>query len=181
MEKENILIVIDAQNDFIDGALSNDVAQERVSNIISLIKSKKWDFVILTRDTHENNYLETQEGRKLPIEHCIKGSHGWQIHKDIMKTVIEQDIPYNIINKHTFGYEYIGNSVYEICNEFSELTITMCGFCTDICVISNALILKSYFIENTEINVIENACAGVTPESHDAAIMVMKNCQINIK
>ena len=162
------LIVIDMQNDFIDGALGTKEAQAIVPNVKKKIEeySMRGDEVIFTRDTHHKNYLETNEGNHLPVEHCINGTYGWLIADEV-------NYPeYRHINKATFGYtmwEYEGN--------FEEVELV--GLCTDICVVSNALILKAQFPE-INITVDASCCAGVTPESHKAALTTMKMCQINV-
>lgn len=185
---KNILVVIDAQNDFIDGALANTVAQERVPNIVELINSKEWDYIFATYDTHFEDYLETKEGEKLPVKHCLYQSEGWKINDDVYQAIVNAEIngtKVTTIAKETFGYPDFGHDMMDVMGieteeDLQEMNITMCGFCTDICVVSNALILKACFYKEAEINVVENACAGVTKESHDAAINTMKMCQINI-
>ncbi len=161
------LIVVDMQNDFITGSLGSLDAQNIVHNVRKLVESFDGK-VIFTRDTHNGDYLETQEGRKLPVEHCIKGTHGWEICDELK--------PYakTIVDKITFGstelYKYIDNP---------EDGIVICGLCTDICVISNAMILKAQF-PDAPISVKESCCAGVSPESHNNAICAMKTVQLEI-
>ena len=166
------LIVVDMQNDFIDGALGT---AEAVA-ILSYVKEKIEQFdgkVLFTRDTHEANYLSTQEGRNLPVEHCIKGTKGWEI--------TEALLPYaaDVIEKPTFGsYELVARLLEE--NQINPISkITLVGLCTDICVISNAMLLKAALLD-TEIEIDASACAGVTPSSHKNALEAMKMCQINI-
>lgn len=177
---KNILIVVDVQNDFINGSLGNIDAETRVPNIVNLIKSTKWDHIFVTRDTHDVDYLRTKEGEKLPVEHCIRDTFGWEIHPAVQEALNECECV-RYINKDTFGYESwdiaFGEFDFEICD---DLNVVMCGFCTDICVISNALAIKMLFPYHAEVSIIEECCAGVTPESHNAALLVMKNCQINI-
>lgn len=161
------LIVIDMQNDFIDGSLGTDEAVEIVPNVRKKIEEyrKNGDEIIFTRDTHGENYLDTPEGKKLPVVHCVKGTHGWQIADGL-------DIPDAVhIDKPSFGYTQ--------WDKFSFDKIELVGLCTDICVVSNALILKAFF-PNTEISVDSNCCAGVTPETHNAALETMKMCQIDV-
>ena len=167
-----VLIVVDAQNDFISGVLGTPEAEAAIPYIVEKVNAAdKNTLIIYTRDTHYTNYLNTPEGKKLPIEHCIKDTYGWQIDSRVYK-----DNNCIILNKHTFG----------ICNWFNILVeeieeIELCGFCTDICVISNALSLKSdLHIEGVPITVDAKACAGVTPEKHNAALDVMESCQINV-
>lgn len=177
---KNILVIVDVQNDFIDGSLGNLNAAARIPNIINLIKSTKWDVIFVTRDTHDNDYLRTKEGEKLPIEHCIKNTNGWEINSKVQEALNECEVV-RYINKDTFGYDSwehaFGEFDFEICD---DLNIVMCGFCTDICVISNALAIKTLFPYHGEVSIIEECCAGVSTESHKAALTVMKNCQINI-
>ena len=162
------LIVIDMQNDFIDGALGTPEAQAIVPNVKKKIEEYKarGDEIIFTRDTHRANYLETNEGKHLPFEHCIHGTKGWIIANEVSYP------EYDHIDKYTFGFEYWSDHY-----NFDEIEIV--GLCTDICVVSNALILKAQFPESN-ITVDASCCAGVTPESHQAALTTMKMCQINV-
>lgn len=162
------LIVIDMQNDFIDGSLGTKEAQAIVSNVKKKIEEYKsrGDQIIFTRDTHFENYLETNEGKHLPVQHCVYETSGWEISKEL-----DTDNAI-LVNKKTFGYR----GWYEFgFNEDVELV----GLCTDICVVSNALILKAMYPE-INISVDASCCAGVTPESHKAALTTMKMCQINV-
>lgn len=163
------LIVIDMQNDFIDGALGTQEAQAIVPNVKKKIEEyrARGDKVIFTRDTHSEDYLSTNEGKHLPVKHCIRGTDGWDISKTL--DVKSEDI---ILNKPSFGsfrWLYMG----------IDDDIEIVGLCTDICVVSNALILKALYPE-INITVDASCCAGVTPESHQAALTTMKSCQINI-
>ena len=165
------LIVVDFQKDFVDGALGTPEAQA----IIPRVKEKIAEYranggnVIFTRDTHQKNYLETNEGKHLPVEHCIEGTDGWQIYEGLT----ESDSV--ILDKPTFGY--LG---WRKCIEDSAgLKIELIGLCTDICVTSNALILKATFPEAV-VSVDSTACAGVTPASHEAALNTMKMCQVEV-
>lgn len=162
------LIVIDMQNDFVTGALANPTAETIIPNIKKKIEEyeRNGDKIIFTRDTHRSNYLETTEGKYLPVPHCIHGTWGWLV-------VDELNHPeYYHVNKTTFGYPH-----WEYENDLEEIELV--GTCTDICVISNALILKAQF-PNANITVDASCCAGVTPESHQAALTTMKMCQINV-
>ena len=178
-----ILYIIDAQNDFCaeGGSLSNKECIKNASNIVKLLKNERFDKIVCTLDTHHENYLDTLEGKKLPIVHCIEHSKGWQIRPDILEELDNLRMGSTSVigqSKQTFG---LSNLVYEQNHHYDRNDeIYICGFCTDICVISNALLLKSVNFE-TPITVIESCCAGVTPEKHNAAIEVMKSCQINIK
>ena len=162
------LIVVDMQNDFIDGALGTPEAQAIVPNVKKKIEEydAREDAIVFTRDTHFENYLETNEGKNLPVKHCIMGTHGWQIADGL-------EVPYaRYLNKPTFGW--LGWKSFDFDDE-----IEIVGLCTDICVVSNALILKAMFPE-IKITVDASCCAGVTPESHKAALQTMKMCQINV-
>lgn len=166
------LIVIDMQNDFIDGPLGSPEAVAIVPRVQKKIEEYVafGNNVIFTRDTHSSDYLNTNEGRHLPVVHCIRGTTGWCIHKDI-----QNQFGTVIIDKPTFGYTEWG--------AFSDLLyvdeVELVGVCTDICVVSNALILKAVYPE-VNISVDASCCAGVTPESHMAALTTMKMCQINV-
>jgi len=168
---KKILIVVDMQNDFIDGALGSCEAQAIVKNVRE--KLEKFDGeVIFTLDTHGEDYLKTQEGKKLPVPHCIKGSMGWELHPDLI------ELAKNRIEKPTFGAvslpEYVCNL---LGGEPSEIELV--GLCTDICVISNAMLLKAAFPE-TKITVDSSCCAGVSPQSHQTALDAMRAVQIEV-
>ncbi len=169
-----LLLVIDMQNDFISGSLGTDAARKIVPKVKEKIEQyrQNGDTVIFTRDTHDDNYLQTQEGRNLPINHCIKGTFGHNISAELNTEGWE------IIDKPTFGCLALAKHIAENQNQWSE--IELCGLCTDICVVSNALILKAQLPE-TKITVDAECCAGVTPKSHTAALLTMKMCQINVK
>lgn len=169
------LIVVDMQNDFIDGALGSKEA----SAILPAVKAKIEGFdgrVIFTRDTHEADYLSTQEGRNLPVEHCIKGTDGWQINTELEALRSEEPV-----DKPTFGSVALAQllKAYDTHEEKIE-SVTLIGLCTDICVISNAMLIKA-FLPETPITVDAACCAGVTPESHENALSAMSVCQINIE
>ena len=170
----NILVVIDMQNDFIDGALCTPEAVAIVPKV--MVKMMNFDGLVLaTRDTHGEDYLERQEGKKLPVVHCIKGTHGWEIKDEIQQLLISQPI-----DKPTFGSEALGKVLKDLNNDVEPIdSITLVGLCTDICVISNAMLLKA-FLPEVPIMVDASCCAGVTPESHERALEAMKACQIEI-
>lgn len=171
-----LLIVVDMQNDFIDGALGTKEATEIVSNVAQKINDYRAqkNFIVFTRDTHQKNYLQTQEGKNLPIVHCIEGSDGWQISKKLNT----QDS--KIFNKPSFGSLELAEYISRL-PELSQIQeIELVGLCTDICVISNALILKAKFPEMA-ISVDSTCCAGVTPQSHTNALNAMKMCQVCVK
>lgn len=163
------LIVVDVQNDFVDGSLGTKEAQVIIPNVKKKIKEyrDRGDQIIFTRDTHPTNYLETYEGKHLPVVHCVKDSIGWQI-SDKLDFDAENDI---LIDKPTFGYLN--------WKDFDFEGVEICGLCTDICVISNALIIRATYPE-IDITVDSSCCAGVTPETHKAALETMKMCQIKI-
>ena len=203
----DILVVIDMQNDFITDALGTPEAPNIVDSVCGLIRSFDGQ-VVYTRDTHFEDYLNTQEGKKLPVEHCIKGTDGWQICKKVSECIGEEDL---IVDKVTFGAEQLPNllrkrmkreytaddmamSAERVKSENSEGSaennenavadmipeeIHLAGLCTDICVISNAMICKAAFPE-TLIYIHEACCAGVTPESHRTALDAMRACQMEI-
>lgn len=170
-----ILVVIDMQNDFIHGALGTKEAQEILPNVVEKLKHWKGE-ILFTRDTHNENYLETQEGKNLPVPHCIQGTTGWEIHEDLQHWVT---LP--VLDKPNFGSLALPSKLKEIFGTTpeSEVTITLIGLCTDICVLSNAIILKPALPE-AKIQVDGACCAGVTPESHQNALAAMPLCQIQV-
>lgn len=170
-----ILLVIDMQNDFISGALGTPEAEAIVDRVVEEIKKHPAEDVIATRDTHAENYLETQEGRKLPVVHCIKGTPGWELHPKIAAALNGS----SVIDKPTFGSGELAEKL-ALLAKADDLDITLVGLCTDICVVSNALLIKA-FLPETPLRVIAGCCAGVTPESHQAALDTMRMCQIEIQ
>ena len=175
---KKILIVVDMQNDFIDGSLGTPEAEAIVDNVVAKINTYTKDCVYATRDTHQDDYLMTQEGENLPVVHCIEGTHGWEIN-DKVKEALGSAV---VMNKPTFGSMQLADMmVMEFMgHEMSECEIELVGLCTDICVVSNAMILKARLPE-VKISVDSSCCAGVTPESHDAALKTMQMCQIAVK
>ena len=178
---KKITVVIDMQNDFLTGTLANPDAVSIIPSVFEEIR--KADYVVYTRDTHDSNYIKTQEGKKLPVPHCINGTWGWNIVEELMPRNIDSIINagnWIIFDKPSFGYVDIWNNkdFSNLINE-NEVEVTFCGTCTDICVISNAMIVKSLYPELI-VNVKADACAGLTPEKHKAALEVMSSCQINI-
>ncbi len=161
------LIVIDMQNDFIDMALGTAEAVAVVPFVKAKIEEyvKNGDEIIYTRDTHGEDYLETPEGKKLPVPHCIKGTKGWEIYDGLYVKGSK------IIDKPNFGWPNWRDEKLE--------SVELVGLCTDICVVSNALIIKAMF-PDIEVKVDKNCCAGVTPESHNAALKTMQMCQIDV-
>ena len=171
---KKILVVVDMQNDFIDGALGTAEAVAIVENVKARIREYDPADVFVTMDTHAPNYLETQEGRNLPVEHCIKGTEGWQIRSDIAALLPD----WHIYEKPTFGSVALAKDIAEIAAK-EDIEIEVLGLCTDICVVSNALMLKAYMPE-VQISIDPSCCAGVTPESHEAALKTMQMCQIKV-
>ena len=175
----NILVVVDMQNDFLTGSLANPDAVKIIPGIVEEILSGKYDHIYATCDMHGKNYLDTIEGKHLPIPHCELGSWGEDFPPEINKALGKQ-ANVSCITKTTFGEPYLATRIekrYER-SEDKELSITLVGTCTDICVISNALILKT--IPYAEVSVIEHLCAGTTPENHENAIKAMRQCHVNI-
>jgi nicotinamidase-related amidase len=169
----NILIAVDLQNDFIDGALGSPEAVAIVDRAAEIIRNFDGS-VYVTLDTHSDQYMETAEGRHLPVPHCIKGTHGFLLNQTVQAAL--DTCPYTVVEKPTFGSVELP-SILRRQHGDGPHRITLIGLCTDICVVSNALLIKAAFPES-ELTVIESACAGVTPESHAAALTVMRSCQI---
>lgn len=170
---QDILMVIDMQNDFIDGALGTKEAVSIVSNVRKKIEEFDGK-VFFTRDTHFDNYLETQEGRNLPIKHCIKNTHGWQIREEL-----DELRKTEAIDKVTFGSSDLGKILLDLDKEETIKSITFVGLCTDICVISNVMIAKA-FLPEAKIIVDSSCCAGVSPQTHDQALEAMKVVQVEV-
>ena len=171
---KKILIVVDMQNDFIDGSLGTKEAVAIVPAVVAKIKAYAGETVFATLDTHPENYLETAEGRHLPVVHCVKSTAGWEINADVKAALDSVGATY--IEKPTFGSTVLMEKVKSIATT-DEVEIEVIGLCTDICVVSNALLLKAALPE-TKISVDPACCAGVTPETHQAALTTMKMCQI---
>ena len=171
-----VLIVVDMQNDFIDRALGTKEAVTIVANVIDKIKSFD-GMVIFTQDTHQTDYLQTQEGKNLPVEHCIQGTHGWELQTDIKNLMEEKNS--SVYTKNTFGSKDLVHELVELSKREKLEEIQLVGLCTDICVISNALTIKT-FLPEIRISVDESCCAGVSPESHENAINAMRVCQIEV-
>ena len=171
---QDILIVVDMQNDFIDGALGTAEAVAIVPKVAEKVRDFKGT-VIFTRDTHGENYMPTQEGRNLPVPHCIKGSRGWDVCPALepLRTGLT-------IDKPTFGSAELGKVLLELDAKEPVGSITLVGLCTDICVISNAMIAKA-FLPEVPVTVDAACCAGVTPESHRNSLSAMRMCQVRIE
>ena len=164
-----ILVVVDMQNDFIDGSLGTPEALAIVENVKKKISQYDQENIFVTMDTHEENYMQTQEGKNLPVPHCIRGTEGWRLNPTIREAAGDCEL----VEKPTFGSTELPKAVKD-CDEFILL-----GLCTDICVISNAMIVKA-FLPEVPVRVDASCCAGVTPESHENALAAMKCCQIEI-
>ena len=172
----HVLVVVDMQKDFVDGALGTKEAVQIVPRVARKIRSHDGP-IFVTYDTHFDTYLHSNEGLHLPVPHCIRGSEGWQLHEEIQKALQgKQFVP---VEKITFGSVDLPAMV-EASADGDAFTVELVGLCTDICVVSNALLLKAHFPE-TEIWVDPGCCAGVTPESHAAALQTMTMCQIQMR
>lgn len=177
---KRILVVVDMQTDFVDGALGTPEAVAILENVTRKIGSYAADpggVIFVTYDTHPESYMETSEGKHLPVPHCIKGTEGWELHPAVAAAL--SGVAYTPVEKPTFGSVALP-ALVEQAAEGEAFTVELIGLCTDICVVSNALLLKAHFPE-IPISVDAACCAGVTPESHRAALMTMKMCQIEIK
>lgn len=169
-----ILIAVDLQNDFIDAALGTKEAVAIVDKACQVINSYDEKSIIATRDTHGANYMETQEGKNLPVPHCIKGTDGWQINAKVQKALRGA----KIIDKPSFGSVELAEYIRDLAAK-EDISVTLIGLCTDICVVSNAMLIKA-FCPEIPVSVIASACAGVTPQTHDVALTTMKSCQIKV-
>ena len=176
-----ILLLIDCQNDFIDGVLGTEEAQKALPGIVEKVNRFDGDAIFYTLDTHYNNYLSTREGQNLPVKHCIVDTPGWNYPKELTDAIIRKGNSCEIrsVTKITFGADYLPDSISKMFPKCGEMEIEVVGFCTDICVISNVLIIKAAFPE-AKITVDSSCCAGVTPEKHRAALEVMRSCQIDV-
>lgn len=172
---KRVLVVVDMQNDFVDGALGTKEAAGIVENVVSKIRDFDGN-IFVTMDTHQDNYMETAEGRKLPVPHCIKMTEGWELNEKVKAALSDKE--YRTLEKGTFGSTALVDEVRKIKGG-DEIEMEFMGLCTDICVVSNVLLLKAFFPED-RITVDAGCCAGVTPESHKAALETMKMCQIDI-
>lgn len=169
-----VLVVVDMQNDFIDGALGTPEAQRIVPAVVEKIKN--WDgAVYATQDTHQADYLNTQEGQNLPVTHCVEGTPGWEIAPAIREALTDVIC----LTKPTFGCRALAETLAAVNQDQPIEEIVLVGLCTDICVISNALLLKA-FLPEVPVRVDAACCAGVTPESHRNALAAMRQCQIAV-
>lgn len=173
---KKILVVVDMQKDFVDGSLGSKEAVAITPNVVEKIKNHD-GLIIATRDTHFEDYMETSEGKNLPVVHCIKGTEGWELDKNIEKALEGKNVTY--VDKFSFGSPALPGIVSGLVGR-DEFEVEFVGLCTDICVVSNALYLKANYPE-VKMSVDSNACAGVTVEKHNAALEVMRSCQIIVK
>lgn len=172
---KKILLVVDMQKDFVDGSLGSSEAVAMKPSTIAKIKNFEGD-IIVTRDTHFDDYMDSSEGKKLPVVHCIKNTEGWELDKDIKEALADKNVTY--VDKFSFGSLALPGIVTGLVGRDS-FSMEIIGLCTDICVVSNALILKAAFPE-IEISIDSACCAGVTPDKHNAALETMRSCQINV-
>lgn len=175
---KRIMVIVDMQKDFISGALGTKEAQDVLKRLAHRLTHELDEdtFVVFTKDTHSEDYLKTPEGKKLPVAHCIKGTDGWEIPEELTNPFLNSPV---VIEKPTFGSIELMNWLSDLIDIQEVTEITFCGLCTDICVVSNALMAKAFF-PNAVIVVDSTLCAGVTPETHEAALTTMKMCQIDV-
>ena len=175
--KQKVLIVVDMQNDFIDGSLGTKEAEAIVPAVCEKVEkaAEAGALIFATMDTHEENYLDTREGRYLPVRHCIRDTEGWRIHPEVAK-LLGDCIS---LEKPTFGSTRLPELLRRLSVGAEKVAIELIGLCTDICVVSNALVLKAALPE-ADISVRRDCCAGVTPEKHEAALLTMASCQIDV-
>ena len=166
---KKLLVIVDMQNDFVTGSLANDAAEKIVDKIADYAKTFDGD-IVFTRDTHTKDYMDTQEGKNLPVPHCIKNTYGWQI-VNVLRT-----IPGRTFDKPTFGSIELAE---ELRKNYADAEIYFVGTCTGICVLSNAIIAKA-FVPEAEINVIRDMCACVSEETNETALNAMALCQIKV-
>lgn len=172
---KRFLVAVDLQKDFVDGALGSPEAVAMIPAAAKKIRRFDGE-IFVTLDTHFENYMETAEGKKLPVPHCIKGTPGWELDRKIKKALEKKS--YVAVEKNTFGSVRLPALIAEAAAG-EEFSVVIIGLCTDICVVSNALLIKANFPE-AEISVDPACCAGVTPEKHEAALETMRSCQIDI-
>lgn len=174
---ERYLIVIDMQNDFVTGSLGSKEAEKIVPNVMEKVNDFKGK-IYFTQDTHDEEYMSTQEGRCLPVKHCIYGTEGWELIDELKELKEEKQL--KVFKKNTFGSVELADALRRENEENGIKSVELIGLCTDICVVSNALLIKA-FLPEIPVYVDAACCAGVTPESHMAALKTMESCQINIK
>lgn len=177
-----VLVVVDAQTDFVDGALANEQAQANVVDLAEAVAGAD-GLVIGTLDTHQADYMDTQEGRNLPVPHCEEHTEGWLPHPTVLEALVRRQerlgVAVPMFRKPTFGSTRLAEQLSELAKDHDVRRIRFVGYCTDICVVSNALLVKA-FLPETEIVCEAWACAGVTPDAHEAALTVMESCQVKV-
>ena len=173
---KKVLVVVDMQKDFVDGALGSKEAIAIVPSVVKKIKEFDGE-IFVTYDTHFENYMDTSEGKKLPVRHCIKGTDGWELNDEVKQALNAKK--FTPVEKKTFGSVDLPVLIKEAIGD-DDFTVELIGLCTDICVVSNALIIKAVFPE-APISVDAACCAGVTPEKHEAALETMRSCQIDVR
>ncbi len=171
---KKVLIVVDMQNDFIDGALGTKEAQAIVPNVVDKIKNWEGD-IIITQDTHKENYLETREGKYLPVEHCIRGTKGWELNAEVKEALDAKNAYKSYVEKNSFGEIVVAEKCFMQNYDYIEFI----GLCSEICVINNLLLVKALCPE-VDVAVDASCCAGATPDGHEAALLVAKSCQVKI-
>lgn len=179
--KKRILVVVDMQNDFTTGALGNERCAAAIPEVTAIVKGGGYDVIAATRDTHHEDYLETREGRNLPVVHCIEGTEGWQIVPEIEAAIREtagESALY--FDKPTFGSVKLAEYLRSVYETVEQLEIDFVGVCTGICVISNVMLAKAYCPE-AEIRVLQTGCACVTPDTHSTALDAMRTCQVVVE
>ena len=176
MDGAKILIIVDMQKDFIDGSLGTSEAVGIVDSVVQTIRDFDGE-VLYTMDTHFENYMDTLEGKKLPVMHCVKGTAGWQTEPRVMETLAEKSA--RCFEKRTFGSYELAEYVGSVAADDASTEITLAALCTDICVASNAILLRAK-LPNAVIRVLSGCCAGVTPQSHQAALTTLSMCQMDI-
>lgn len=179
---KKILVVVDMQNDFVKGSLGGEKAQAIIPNVVEKINQYKNGIIFITRDIHYDNYSDTLEGKKLPVPHCLYNTKGKEVVSEVWDAaqVVRKSSGKNkvqVIDKHTFGSEHLADILQTICKP--DDVIELCGVCTDICVVSNALLLRAA-LPNNIIKVDASCCAGTDKKNHNAALLTMKNCQIDV-
>lgn len=178
--RDKVLVVVDMQNDFTTGVLGNEACVAVIDKVKEELK-KDYTTALFTRDTHNEDYLETEEGKNIPIPHCIKDTDGWYIVQSLIDTANDNNNikTLKIFNKPTYGSVDLGTYLQKIYGEGNQLDITFVGVCTGICVINNVAITKA-FCPNAKVHVVADACACVTPESHNTALETMKTFKVDV-
>lgn len=178
---KKVLVVVDMQNDFTTGVLGNAECVAAIPQVLEVIKNGDYDEIVATRDTHGEDYMETTEGKHLPVVHCIKGTEGWELVPEIAEA-LKEACPegVKIFDKPTFGSVELGAYLKEIYDATDKLEIDLVGVCTGICVISNATLAKA-FCPNADVKVIAKACACVTPQTHQTALEAMATFQVEVQ